>query len=135
MTLENRTLMLRLPLILLLSVIAAGCSSQRQSGYGASDGIIIDTQGVDMSYYRADLDNCQRYAAEVPVAERTATSAAGGAVVGGVVGAIVGDSGTAKKGAGVGAVTGAIKGVSSGSAERKRVVKNCLRGRGYRVLN
>ena len=116
--------MLRLPLILLLSIMAAGCSSQRQSGYGATDGIIIDTQGVDMSY-----------SSEVPVAERTATSAAGGAVVGGVVGAIVGDSGTAKKGAGVGAVTGAIKGVSSGSAERKRVVKNCLRGRGYRVLN
>ena len=126
---------LRLLCVLLLTVIAAGCSTQRQSSYGGTDGIIIDTQGVDMARYRADLADCQRYSSEVPVAERTATSAAGGAVVGGVVGAIVGDSGTAKKGAGVGAVTGAIKGVSSGSAERKRVVKNCLRGRGYRVLN
>lgn len=128
-------MLLRLSLILLLSAITAGCTSQRQSSYGATDGIIIDTQGVDMSYYRADLADCQRYSSEVRVAERAATSAAGGAVVGGVIGAIVGDSGTAGKGAGVGAVTGAIRGVSAGGAERERVVKTCLRGRGYRVLN
>lgn len=77
-------MILRLSLILLLSVMATGCTSQRQSGYGEAGGIIIDTQGVDMSYYSADLADCQRYASEVRVAERTATSAAGGAVVGGV---------------------------------------------------
>lgn len=116
-------------------LVLAGCSSHSGSTYGDSGGIIIDRQGVDMSRYYADLNDCQSYASEVPVAQRTATSTAGGAVVGGVIGAVVGDSDTAKRGAGVGAVTGAIRGVSSGSREREQVVKNCLRGRGYRVLN
>ena len=115
--------------------LLGGCSSPGGSSYGDSSGIIIDRQGVDMSRYYSDLSDCQRYAEEVPVAQRTATSTAGGAVVGGVIGAVVGDSDTAKRGAGVGVVTGAIRGVSSGTREKEQVVKNCLRGRGYRVLN
>jgi outer membrane lipoprotein SlyB len=120
-------------LVVLLILLAVGCSSQ--SGNVGSDGIIVDTKGVDMQQYYQDLQECRSYAAQVPVAEKTAKTAAGGAVIGGVVGAIVGDSSTAKKGAGVGAVTGAAKGAGSGYRERNRVVKNCLRGRGYRVLN
>ena len=38
-------------------------------------------------------------------------------------------------GAGVGAVTGAVRGLSEGERDKVRVVKQCLRGRGYRVLN
>jgi len=88
-----------------------------------------------MQLYHQDLQECRGFATQVPVAGKATKTAVGGAVVGGVVGAIVGDSGTAKKGAGVGAVTGAVKGTSSGYRERRKVVKNCLRGRGYRVLN
>ncbi len=122
-------------LMLVGLLFLGGCSSPSGSSYGGNSGIIIDTKGVDMSRYHADLTECQSYASEVPVAQRTATSTAGGAVLGGVIGAVVGDSGTAKRGAGVGAVTGAVKGVSSGTREREQVVRNCLRGRGYRVLN
>lgn len=125
---------MKMGLLVLASVLVlGGCSRTPSSGDGS--GIIIDRQGVDMSRYYADLHDCQQYAAEVPVAQRSATSAVGGAVVGGVIGAVVGDSDTAKRGAGVGAVTGAVGGASSGSRERQQVVKNCLRGRGYRVLN
>ncbi|WP_461481049.1 YMGG-like glycine zipper-containing protein [Porticoccus sp.] len=116
-------------------LVLGGCTSPAGSPYGSTGGIIIDTKGVDMSHYHSDLAECQSYASQVPVAQRTATSTAGGAVLGGVVGAIVGDSDTAKRGAGVGAVTGAVKGVSSGTREQQQVVRNCLRGRGYRVLN
>lgn len=120
-----------LPLFLVL--VVSSCSNQ--STRGNSGGIIIDTKGVNIQQYHQDLAECNSYATQVPVAGSAAKTAAGGAVLGGVVGAIVGNSSTVKKGAGVGAVTGAVKGTSSGYREREKVVKNCLRGRGYRVLN
>ena len=52
-----------------------------------------------------------------------------------VLRAIAGNSDTAERAAGVGGVIGGAKGAGSGLRERDRVVKNCLRGRGYRVLN
>jgi len=126
-------------LIGLVIIALSGCShhhnSRHGSNYSGGSNIIIDTKGVDMQYYQQDLQECQGFATQVSVAGKATKTAVGGAVVGGVVGAIVGDSGTAKKGAGVGAVTGAVKGTSSGYRERRQVVKNCLRGRGYRVLN
>ena len=68
---------------------------------------IIDTQGVNLSRYEGDLAECQ--ADEVQIAQ--------------------------KAGAGVGAVGGGAKGVVRGVSERDRVIKRCLMGRGYRVLN
>lgn len=121
--------------IVVALTVLSGCASQRHSTYRQQGGIIIDTKGVDMAKYHQDLQECRGYAAEVPVAERAATSAAGGAAVGAVFGAIVGDSDTAKRGAGVGAVGGGLKGAASGYREREVVVKRCLSGRGYRVLN
>ena len=117
-----------------LAVVVIGGCAHRHHHAHAGD-IIIDTQGVDQYQYQSDLYDCQQYAEQVPVGGRTAKSSVGGAVVGGALGAIVGNSDTAAKGAGVGPVTGAVKGASSGYRQKQRVVKNCLRGRGYRVLN
>ncbi len=100
------------------------------------DAPIIDRKGVDMAQYAADKAECERYATEVNRGEKIARGAIGGAVVGGAVGAIVNRrSDSAERGAGVGAVTGAVGGAREGSQEAERVVKQCLRGRGYRVLN
>lgn len=96
---------------------------------------IIDTQGVNLARYDADLAQCEAYADEVAIAQKAAAGAVSGAVVGGVFGAIVGNSDTAQRGAGVGAVGGGAKGVGEGIRERERVIKRCLIGRGYRVLN
>ncbi len=96
---------------------------------------IIDTQGVNLVQYDTDLIQCERYADEVAIAQKAGSGAVAGAVVGGVFGAVVGDSDTAKKGAGVGAVGGGARSVSEGIRERERVIKRCLLGRGYRVLN
>ncbi len=100
-----------------------------------TDEIIIDRKGVDMARYQVDLAECRSYAEEVPTGEKAVKGAASGAVVGGLIGAAVGDSSDAQRGAGVGAVTGGAKGVSAGEQEKVQVVKRCLRGRGYRVLN
>jgi len=110
-----------------LLVLAAGCTT--------TDEIIIDDKGVNMTRYEEDLAQCKGYSEQVAVGKKTAKGAASGAVVGGLIGAVTGDSSDVAEGAGVGAVGGGAKGASQGEQDKVRVVKNCLRGRGYRVLN
>lgn len=101
----------------------------------ASSAPIVDTQGVDMSRYNQDLAQCEAYAGQVNTGGEAGKSALGGAVVGALFGAIVGNSTTVAQGAGVGAVAGGAQGAVRGEGEKGQVVRNCLRGRGYRVLN
>jgi hypothetical protein len=111
-----------------LGLVTAACTSTSE--------IIIDRKGVDMARYAADKAECERYAEEVRSGEKAIRGAASGAVVGGAVGGIAGDSSeAAARGAGIGAVTGGARGLAEGERDRVRVVKQCLRGRGYRVLN
>lgn len=116
----------RLPLLALPLVLAA-CTT--------TDEIIIDRKGVDPAAYNADLAECREYAAEVKTGEKGARGAASGAVVGGAVGAIFGGAEGAARGAGAGAVTGGARGLGEGERDEVEVVKRCLRGRGYKVLN
>lgn len=104
-------------------------------GACASRGPIVDTQNTDMARYEQDLAQCRAYAGQVNTGTEAGKGAVGGAAVGAVLGAIVGNSSTAARGAGVGGVLGGARGASRGAGEKDAVVKNCLRGRGYRVLN
>lgn len=117
---------MKLIYLLLITLAVPGCASQK---------VIIDKEGVDMSKYEQDLETCKQYAEEVETGSEVAKGAAGGAVIGGAVGAILGGRRSAEKLAGVGAVTGAARGGSGASSSKSQVTKNCLRGRGYRVLN
>jgi uncharacterized protein YcfJ len=109
-------------------LMLAGCTTTKE--------IIIDEKGVDMAAYRQDLAECRVYAEQVRKGEKVAKGTASGAVIGGAIGAITGGSrDSAARGAGVGAVSGAARGASRGEQEEVRVVKQCLRGRGYKVLN
>ena len=105
------------------------------AGCTTTDEIIIDEKGVNMSAYQQDLAECRTYANSVKTGEKTAKGAASGAVVGGLIGAITGGSSGAAQGAGVGAVGGGARGVIEGEETEVQVVKRCLSGRGYRVLN
>jgi hypothetical protein len=109
----------------LIPPLLAACS-------GAT-GPIVDTKGVDMTRYRQDLAECEVYARQVSTGQAVGKGAAGGAAVGAAVGAIAG--GDAAKGAGIGAVTGGAESARISDREKAQVVRNCLRGRGYRVLN
>jgi len=100
-----------------------------------TDEIIIDDKGVDMNAYRRDLAECRDYASGVKTEEKAARGAGSGAVVGGLIGAITGGPEGAARGAGVGAVGGGARGVDEGERSEVQVVKRCLSGRGYRVLN
>ena len=112
--------------ILASILVSAGCASHRSD-------VIIDPAGVDMGRYQEDLAECQQIAQQVH--QKTLGSALGGGVVGGAVGGIVGGTETAEKGAGVGAVVGAARGATATRHEKQVVIKNCLRNRGYKVLN
>ena len=101
----------------------------------ASNKVIVDSKGVDMARYEQDLTECRQYAEEISTGEEAARSAVRGAVVGGLIGAAVGTSDTAGRIGGAGAVHGASKGVTKAEYDKKRVVRNCLSGRGYKVLN
>jgi hypothetical protein len=118
---------MRVGLIVAVAGLAVACTT--------TDEIIIDRKGVDPAKYEQDLAECRSYSTEVKTGEKAVRGAASGAVVGGMVGAVVGNSQDAERGAGVGAITGGARGVSEGTRQEVQVVKQCLRGRGYRVLN
>jgi hypothetical protein len=101
---------------------------------------VVDTQGVDPARYQADLADCQRYANSVNPTNETLKSGAigalGGAALGAALGAATGSPGIgAAMGATAGAGAGVGYGALSSTSEQDRIVKNCMAGRGYRVLN
>jgi hypothetical protein len=109
---------------LLVLLILAGCAAHPKP--------IIDTKGVDLSAYETDLAECTEYSEQIEAGAGVAKGAAGGAVVGAATGAI---SGNAGKGAGYGSIWGATRSGLDADRDKQNVVKRCLRGRGYRVLN
>ena len=128
---NNNILILGLTLVV---VIASGWANGHR-GYGGPKEIVIDTKGVDLNAYYDDLGDCEQYARNVDVGAETTEGAVAGAVLGGVLGAVLGNSDNAQRSAGAGAVVGGIKGNRSARHEQERIVRRCLSGRGYRVLN
>lgn len=96
---------------------------------------IVDMKGVNRQQYQSDLSDCSQYANQVATGAKAGAGAVGGAVVGGALGAVFGGGSGAGEGAAAGAVVGGARGVGKGVQERSSVIKNCLRNRGYSVLN
>jgi hypothetical protein len=94
-------------------------------------------KGVNEARYEKDLAECQNYAKEASGMGGTAAKGAGaGAVVGGLLGLVTGGNRTdILQAAGAGAVIGAAGGAYQGNESQEAVVKKCLVGRGYKVLN
>ncbi|OGT72939.1 MAG: hypothetical protein A3H44_01810 [Gammaproteobacteria bacterium RIFCSPLOWO2_02_FULL_57_10] len=114
-------------IVIPLIVLTACAGAQRRP--------IVDMQGVNVAQYNQDLAECQSYAEQVEAGRQVAGGAVAGAVVGAAIGAVVGNSDTAQRAAGAGAVGGGARGAAGAMQERNQVLSNCLRGRGYRVLN
>ena len=113
-----------------LVLVLGGCKS-----HGPGGNVIVDMKGVNPADYQRDLNECQSYAQQVDTTGHVGGNAAGGAVVGGAIGGIFGGGEGAARGAGAGAVTGGARGVEQSAGERHQVVANCLRHRGYTILN
>ncbi|HVJ34074.1 MAG TPA: glycine zipper family protein [Terriglobia bacterium] len=126
--------MKRLGVVLVASLGLMGCAQSYQP--------VVDTKGVDTARYQQDLYECRQYAEQVSPAGDAAIgglgAAAGGAALGAITGAIL-PGVSAGTGAALGAATGGAVGVAGGTAkgitDQQRIIDNCLRGRGYNVLN
>ncbi|MFP1679550.1 glycine zipper family protein [Alloalcanivorax sp. C16-2] len=114
---------------------ALGLSALLLAACASTDRVIVDKQNVDEARYQQDLSDCRAIADQVGTGRDAAEGAVGGALIGGVLGAIFGNSGTAGRMAGGGAVVGAAGKAGDAQQEKEQVLKNCMRGRGYRVLN
>ena len=117
---------LRYFLTLLAVLMAAGCAAHPDP--------IIDTKGVDPQRLAEDWDECEAYTEEILLAEGIGKGAAVGAAVGAATGA-VSDRREIGEAAGIGAIYGGTRSGLDADREKQKVFKNCMRGRGYRVLN
>lgn len=97
--------------------------------------VIVDTKGVDAAQYQQDLAECSTLADQASPGRSAARGAVGGALIGGALGGIFGNRHSAARMAGGGAVIGGASQAGAGYSERDQVLRNCMSGRGYRVLN
>lgn len=112
--------------------------------------LIIDTKGLDQEKYSADMYQCEQLSDQVQMQNTASTGRTTvrhmgrAAALGAGAGAISGGSGT--KGAEIGAGIGLVTGVLGSSAEkqmaandynneRDQVMRNCMKERGYTILN
>ena len=114
-----------------------------------ANNVVVDMSQVqDYNQSQIDLQQCEGLAVQnqpdAPQRESVAGTAVKGAAVGATAGAVGGKSGSkaAKKGAGVGVIAAASRNSrnrraasANASAQADQIVKNCMRGRGYNVLN
>ena len=130
-----------------LSLLA--CITVIGIGAAQATNVVVDmSQVVDYTVYQTDLQQCEGLAVQnqpsAPQREAVAGTAVKGAAVGAAAGAVSGGSGSkaAKKGAGIGVIAAASRNSqnrraasANASAQSDQIVKNCMRGRGYNVLN
>ena len=110
-----------------------------------ANNVVVDMSQVqDYTQYQTDLQQCEGLAVQNQPDAPQREAVAGTAVKGAAAGAISGGSGSsaAKKGAGIGVIAAASRNSrnrraasANASAQTDQIVKNCMRGRGYNVLN
>jgi hypothetical protein len=98
---------------------------------------VVDKKGVDENQYQQDLAECQNLSTETEaIAANGAKKAAGGAAVGALLGLVSGGNTTnIAQAAGIGSVIGGASGLYSGNSDKQNIIRRCLSGRGYKVLN
>ncbi|MGA0151784.1 MAG: glycine zipper family protein [Luminiphilus sp.] len=130
---------IRLPIVLLMWATTGSAFAN----------VVVDmSQVADYTQYQTDLQQCEGLAVQnqpnAPQRESVAGTAVKGAAVGAAAGAVSGGSGSkaAKKGAGAGVILAAGRNSrerreasANATAQKDQIVKNCMRGRGYNVLN
>ena len=116
----------------LAAALLTGCAT---APGGAQYVPLIDIKPEQGANYSADLTDCQAYAER---AVGAGAGAAGGAVAGalamGILSAVLGGGGHGRWAA-VGALSGAASGAAAGETNQRDVIRRCMDGRGYSVLN
>jgi outer membrane lipoprotein SlyB len=125
-----------------MAVAAALGIAAALTGCTATSQPIVDTKGVDSQQFANDKYECEQYADQANVAGDAAVGALGGAAGGAAIGAItgalvpgVGVGSAAALGAATGGAVGLGGGAYSGIEQKREIYRNCMRNRGYSVLN
>jgi len=113
--------------IALLMLTLAGCATR-----GANYVPVVDTKYKDPAALQNDTRECQQYALQRANAEQGAVV---GALVGALLGAALAPRGHRNYVAGQGAIIGGVGGAASANETQEVIIKRCLAGRGYNVLN
>ena len=113
------------------TILLTGCATTHP---GAAFSPLID--GTDRVKIDADLSDCQAYARQVAgAADRALAGAIAGALIGAGLNAALGVKGQGNEMAAFGAVTGGLQAAGEGARDQQSVIRNCMVGRGHRVLN
>ena len=116
-------------------LLATGCAANQ-----STHRTLVDYQapGYDHQKYLRDNADCNQIASQRE--SDAANGALGGLVAGALLGAIVGnaygDTGHgAAYGAALGTASGGLQGAASDGSAHDRIVRDCMTGRGFRVLD
>jgi uncharacterized protein YcfJ len=97
--------------------------------------VVVDPKSVDPVAYEKDIAECSTLADSAGKTGSAGTGALGGALIGGALGGIFGGGrGAVTMGSG-GAVIGGASAAGKESNSKDQILKNCMTGRGYQVLN
>lgn len=113
------------------ALLVAGCAA---TPMGANYVPLVDVQTSQGAQFQHDLSECQSFATQRGDAAAGAVGGAvAGALFGAVLGAIVGVS--RNEMAGFGAFTGGLHGAAHNEGTQRDIIRRCLAGRGYSVLD
>ena len=131
---------------LVVAVLISGCAATVPVNPNERP-TLVDPARTNMGAYQMDYGQCAQLANQTDAQQASASNAfagaAFGAFVGAALGAIVGAAfGDAGGGAAWGASFGAVDGAASGAAggysagriDQETALRNCLRGRGYKII-
>ena len=119
---------------ILLCAALAGCATTGQTDMGYTP--IVDLRAGQGATYQADLSDCTAFANQRMGAGNAAAGAAiFGAIVGGLLGAALGNHTLARDMAIVGGVSAAGTGATAAEGTQRGIIRRCLTGRGYTVLD
>ena len=122
-------------LVALFLITLSGCVANNSGSIFEGSKPIIDTQGVNMSQYEIDLEECSIFSEDISTGKSIDKGAVTGAAVGAVIEAITDDVRSRRDAIEVGAVSGGAQSGIRAVREKEQILKRCLRGRGYKVLN
>jgi len=128
--------MKHLPYLLCFCLVSGCISTQSDSIFDLGSGKpIVDTKGVNMTQYESDLEECSTFSEDISTGKSIVKGAVAGAAVGAVIEAITDNARSRRDAIEVGAVTGGTQSGIRSVQEKEQIVRRCLRGRGYKVLN
>jgi outer membrane lipoprotein SlyB len=119
--------MIKIVTLTIAAVLLTGCATR-----GAGFSPIVDSKYKDLNILERDVGECQDFAKKQMGA---GGGAAFGAIAGALLGAALAPRGYRNNVAAYGAVTGGLAGGASANQSQEMIIKRCLSGRGYNVLN